>query len=134
MPAALPLSAVNHLGLRSRRVEESRRFWRDVVGFREVSRPGFNFPGAWLYNHGLMIHLIYHELQPDPHPEIGTRENHIALHSDDLAQVERLLIEHGVKYRKTEIADRGIQQIFFQDPDGHHIEIGKYPATPPFVD
>jgi hypothetical protein len=47
--------------------------------------------------------------------------------------VERLLIEHGVPYRKNEIKDRKIQQIFLRDPDGNHIEIGTYPPTPPFV-
>ncbi len=133
MPTVLPLEAVNHLGLMSRRVEESKRFWRDVMGFREVSRPNFNFTGAWVYNFGLMIHIIHNEAVADPSGEIQTRANHIALHSSDLAAVERLLKEHGVPYRRNEIKDRGVQQIFFRDPDGHHIEIGNYPPTPPYV-
>jgi catechol 2,3-dioxygenase-like lactoylglutathione lyase family enzyme len=130
MPQPLPIKSVNHVGCLTRRVEESTAFYRDVLGFREVSRPNFNFAGAWLYNYGLMIHLIHSDAAGDPVGEINPRENHLALHSDDLAAVERLLIEHGIAYRKNEIPDRGIQQIFFRDPDGHHIEIGKYPATP----
>jgi catechol 2,3-dioxygenase-like lactoylglutathione lyase family enzyme len=133
MPEALPVSAVNHVGITTRRVEDSTAFYRDVLGFREVSRPNFNFRGAWLYNYGLMIHLIENEAAGDPTAEIQTRGNHLALHSDDLAGVERLLVAHGIQYRKNEIKDRGIKQIFFQDPDGHHIEIGTYPPTPPFV-
>lgn len=133
MPAPLPLQAVNHVGLVTRRLEDSRRFYREVLGFREVARPNFDFPGAWLYNYGLMIHLIQNELAPDPDGEIQTRGNHLALHADDLAAVERLLGEHGVAFRKNMIVDRGIRQIFFRDPDGHHIEVGTYPATPPYV-
>jgi glyoxylase I family protein len=129
----LPIGAVNHLGIMTRRVAESRRFYREVLGFREVSRPNFDFDGAWLYNYGLMIHVIYNEAAGDPSGEIQTRHNHLALHADDLDRVERLLQQHGIAYRKNEIVDRGIKQIFFRDPDGHHIEIGKYPPTPPFI-
>jgi len=115
----------------TRRVEETTAFYRDVLGFREISRPAFNFAGAWLYNYGLMIHLIYNEAWPATVSEqIDTRDNHLAMHTADLALVERRLQEHGVRYRKNEIVDRGIKQIFFRDPDGHHIEVGTYPPLP----
>lgn len=132
-PPPLPIVAVNHVGLMTRRLPESRAFYRDVLGFREVSRPNFNFAGAWLYNYGIMIHLIDHASAGDPSGPIDTRTNHLALHSDDLERVERLLEERGIAYRKNMIVDRGIPQIFFRDPDGHHIEVGTYPPTPEFV-
>ena len=130
MPDPLPIKSVNHVGCLTKRVEQSKAFYRDVLGFHEVSRPDFNVAGAWLYNYGLMIHLIHSDAAGDPDGEIRSRDNHLALHVDDLTAVERLLEQHGIPFRKTEIPDRGIQQIFFQDPDGHHIEIGKYPPTP----
>jgi catechol 2,3-dioxygenase-like lactoylglutathione lyase family enzyme len=126
----LPITDVNHLSVTTRRLEASRKFYRDVLGFREVSRPNFNFAGAWLINYGLMIHIIETEKAGDPRPEIQTREPHLALHSDDLVTCERLLQEHGIAFRKNEVPDRGIKQLFFQDPDGYHIEIGKYPPLP----
>lgn len=55
------------------------------------------------------------------------------MHTADLAAAERLLREHGVRYRTNTIADRGIQQIFLQDPDGNHVELGTYPPMPPFI-
>jgi catechol 2,3-dioxygenase-like lactoylglutathione lyase family enzyme len=133
MPQPLPIKSVNHLGRITTRVDESRAFYRDVLGFREVARPNFDFPGAWLFNYGIMIHLIYNEAATGPVGEIQTRHDHLALHCDDLNVVERLLKEHGVPYRKNVIADRGITQIFCRDPDGHHVEIGTYPSTPPYV-
>ncbi len=134
MPEPLPLVALNHVALMTRRVDESRAFYRNVLGFREISRPNFNFRGAWLYNYGLMIHLLENERAGSPSDDIRTRDTHLALHTDDLPRVEQLLTEHGVRFRKNEIKDRGIQQIFFQDPDGNHIEIGTYPPTPEFID
>jgi catechol 2,3-dioxygenase-like lactoylglutathione lyase family enzyme len=135
MPEPLPITAVNHVAVTTRQVERSTAFYRDVLGFRPVARPNFDFNGAWLFNYGLMIHIIENQQPPVPDAdgEIRTRDNHLALHSDDLARTEQLLREHGVPYRKTEIKDRGIKQIFFRDPDGHYIEIGTYPPTPPFV-
>src|SRR5205085_3692910 len=103
MPRALPVSAVNHVGITTRRLEESKAFYRDVLGFREVSRPNFNFRGVWLFNHGLMIHLIENEAAGERTDEIQTRDNHLALHSDDLALVEQLLAQHGVQFGKNEI-------------------------------
>ena len=134
MTKPLPIQSVNHLAVVTSRLEASRRFYRDVLGFREVSRPNFKFPGAWLYNYGLMIHIIGHEKSGAPAEEIQTREAHIALHSDHLDEVEQLLREHGVPFRINEVPERNIKQLFFQDPDGFHIEVGTYPSLPPFVD
>lgn len=133
MAQPLPIKAINHLGVTTLRVEESKRFYRDVLGFREVARPNFDFAGSWLFNYGIVIHLIYSEASFTAQGEIQTRDNHLALHVDDLDQVECLLKEHGIAYRKNEIADSGIKQIFFHDPDGHHIEVGKYPPTPEYI-
>ena len=133
VPQPLPLTAVNHVGRMSKRVEASRNFYRDVLGFREVSRPNFDFPVHWLFNYGIMIHVIYNEAAPDPDGEIQTRGDHLALHCENLDEVERLLNEHGVPYRKNIVPERNIVQIFCRDPDGHHVEIGTYPPTPAYV-
>jgi catechol 2,3-dioxygenase-like lactoylglutathione lyase family enzyme len=134
MPDPLPLESLNHIALMTRRLDESRAFWTHVMGFRELARPNFNFRGAWLLGYDLIIHLLENPKAGDPSAEIQTRENHLALHTTDLPQVEQLLTAHGVRFRKNTIADTGIQQIFFQDPDGNFVEVGTYPATPPFLD
>jgi catechol 2,3-dioxygenase-like lactoylglutathione lyase family enzyme len=63
--------------------------------------------------------------------EIQTRDYHLALHTDDLAAVERILQQHGIAFRRNQQADTGVQQLFFHDPDGFHIEVGTYPPLPP---
>ncbi len=130
----MPFESLNHISLVTRRLSESRRFYREVLGFREVQRPNFDFNGAWLFKAGFTIHLIENLHTPAPGGEINLRGNRFALHSSDLAGVLRVLDERHIEYRKKTIADTGIVQIFFRDPDGHHIEIGDYPPTPPFLD
>ncbi len=133
MPEPLPITSVNHVAHLTHHVEATRDFYRDVLGFREVECPNFDSPGAWLFNYGIMIHLIYSEAADAPKDEIETHSEHLALNTDDLPKVERLLSEHGVPYLKTVVSDRKIRQIIFRDPDGHHIEVATYPPTPPYV-
>jgi len=134
MPSPLPIVAVNHVGITSRRVAESRRFYREVLGFREVSRPNFNFDGAWLYNYGTMIHVIHNVDALEPGGTISGRVSHLALQVNDLDEAVRLLDERGIRYMRNEIKDRGIHQVFFHDPDGNTIEIANYPPCPPFIE
>jgi hypothetical protein len=44
----LPLASLNHISIVCRSVEESLRFYTDVLGFVPIRRPGsFDFDGAW---------------------------------------------------------------------------------------
>ncbi len=133
MPTPLPIVAVNHVGITTRRVTESRTFYREVLGFRELSRPNFDFDGAWLYGYGIMIHVIHNPKVVDGGNEISGRVQHLALTVNDLEGAEKLLNEHGIRYVKSEIKDRAIKQIFFHDPDGNTVEIAVYPPVPPFI-
>jgi catechol 2,3-dioxygenase-like lactoylglutathione lyase family enzyme len=46
--AGLPLAALNHISVLCRCLESSLRFYRDVLGFVPIRRPGsFDFDGAW---------------------------------------------------------------------------------------
>ncbi len=125
---AIPLSIeqLNHVARPTKRLEQCRRFWMDVMGAREITRPGFSFGGSWLYLAGIQIHLIEDAAVPDPPEAIDTRERHMAFAVPDVDAMELVLREHGVVYKRSLIADRGVHQIFFRDPDGHLIEVGKY--------
>ncbi len=132
MPAPLPIASVNHVSYTVSDLEASRKFYRDVLGFREVLRPNFDFAGHWLFNHGIMVHLIQNDAPraKGGAGEIQTRANHLALHTDDLTRTEQLLEEHGVPFRRNQVPGGKIKQLFFHDPDGNHIEIGTYGPTP----
>ncbi len=126
MSSPLPIRSLNHVGRLTKHLEASKAFYRDVLGFQEIVRPNFDFQGAWLFNYGLQIHLIVNESIPDPEGPIQTRDGHLAFEVEDLATVERRLEEYGIPFRKNQVALTGRMQIFFRDPDGHHIEVGVY--------
>src|SRR5437764_13998107 len=126
MPVPLSIEQLNHVARPTKRLEACRRFWMDVMGAREISRSGFFFGGSWLFLAGIQIHLIEDAAAPDPPESINTRERHMAFAVPDVDEMERVLQQHGIKYKRSLIADRGVHQIFFRDPDGHLIEIGRY--------
>lgn len=133
MPRPLPIRSVHHIARSTQRLEAMRAFYRDVLGFREIQRPTFSFPGAWLYNYGVQIHLIVNDEAPQQPGDISTRAAHVALFVDDVAEVARLLEEHGLPFKTNTVPQTGVTQLFFHDPDGNHIEIGCYPPVPAFV-
>lgn len=126
MPDPMSVERLNHVARPTKRLAESRRFWIEVMGAREITRPAFSFRGSWLYLAGIQIHLIEDPEAPDPMELINTRARHMAFAVPDVDAMEIVLQTHGIAYKRSLIVDRGIQQIFFHDPDGHMIEIGKY--------
>lgn len=132
MPAPpLPIRSLHHVARVTRHLDESRAFYRDVLGFRELARPHLDFPGAWLFNYGLQIHLIVNEPGEGrvAGPTIETRDNHLAFLVDDVEVVEARLKSHGVAYRVNYQSRTNLKQVFFRDPDGHHVEVACYPAA-----
>lgn len=121
----LVIESLNHVAVQTRRLAESRQFYTEVLGAREISRPNFSFGGAWLFLAGIQIHLI-EQGAPTGRCEIDTRGNHFALAVPDVDAAEERLKALGISYTRKLIEDRGVHQIFFQDPDGHTIEVGKY--------
>ncbi|KAL6608298.1 hypothetical protein ACP70R_041361 [Stipagrostis hirtigluma subsp. patula] len=124
----LPLASLNHISIVCRSVEESLRFYTEVLGFVPIRRPGsFDFDGAWLFNYGIGIHLLQSE-DPASLPEkrdINPKDNHISFQCESMVAVERRLKELGIPYVQRCVEEGGINvdQIFFHDPDGFMIEI-----------
>jgi catechol 2,3-dioxygenase-like lactoylglutathione lyase family enzyme len=119
---------LHHVSRQTLKLDETRRFYVDVLGFQEISRPPFAFRGAWLYGAGIQIHLIEEPFDSPP-AEINTLENHIAFAVENMEDAEAALKQHGVTYRRNVVPERGTKQIFFRDPEGWLIEIGLYPKV-----
>ncbi|CAI5978749.1 unnamed protein product, partial [Closterium sp. NIES-64] len=127
----LPLTSLNHVSIHCSNVEQSVNFYCDVMGFVPVRRPDcLNFDGAWLFNHGIGIHLLGQS--EDPHApqlrvpkEINPKSDHFSFQCDDIEEVESGLEERGIPFLRQCVEEAGImvEQLFFHDPDGHMIEV-----------
>ncbi|HWB00341.1 MAG TPA: VOC family protein [Pirellulales bacterium] len=126
---SLPIRHLHHVSLRTTRLDESRAFYRDLLGFQEIPRVKFDFDGAWLFAYGLQIHLIVDPAKPASDGKIQSRHEHVAFEVDDTAPVEAALRTAGVAFKVNIQASSNVRQVFCLDPDGHCIEFGAYGPT-----
>jgi len=126
---AIKVGRFNHAALNATDVDASVRFYCQVLGFREVPRPGFSFAGSWLYADGLgmMLHLINDDRFAPTTERENTRRHHLAFKADDIDDALKQLGEHGIEVIQRKLPDHGYRQLFFHDPDGNLIELGEWP-------
>jgi len=129
------IQALHHVTLTATDLERSRRFYREILGLREIDRPPFPFPGAWFeVAGGQQLHLIVHDGATLRGPKgIDTRDNHFAIRVADYSATLEFLRSLGyredtealdlMKMRLQPRGTAGFPQIYILDPDRHVIEI-----------
>lgn len=136
----MPISKLAHFSVRTVDIEASRRFYCEVLGFREGFRPPFDFPGAWLYRGDDeaefgVVHLIGID-RDDPSGLIAylgdkaeaalhgsAAVDHLAFLATDLADMHRRLKRAGCVFRERTVPGLGLHQVFVDDPSGVTIEL-----------
>jgi len=117
MAVPLQISQIDHCSVIITDVERSRRFYRDVLGLKEINKPRtFDFVVLWFDLGNMHIHLL---LKEDP-DTVSPR--HFALRVANAAKARAYFREQGLAIQETTLipsADR----FFIHDPDGNRIEI-----------
>ncbi|KAL3538514.1 hypothetical protein ACH5RR_001880 [Cinchona calisaya] len=122
----LPLLSLNHVSYVCKSVSRSVRFYEEVLGFVLIKRPSsFDFEGAWLFNHGIGIHLLEVADVPSKKGKINPKDNHISFQTSNMDAIIKKLEEMNIEYVTAVVKEGGItvDQLFFHDPDGYMIEI-----------
>ena len=121
--------SIGHVVLKVRDLERSARFYRDVLGLREVARGTFGRPMVFLSATGQNHHDIglYDVGSEAPSPDdMGVGLYHVALKIGDSLDELRAAKTH---LETHDIADlrlrdhRVSQSIYLSDPDGNHLEL-----------
>jgi catechol 2,3-dioxygenase-like lactoylglutathione lyase family enzyme len=122
------ISALNHANLSTAKLDETVAFFTVVIGLTVGPRPGFPFPGAWLYVGGQpVLHIVERAAPREPQGALDHISFTVANLDDAMARLDQLAIP----YRWSEIPDGFGRQAFVQDPNGVTIELTEAGAVKP---
>ncbi len=122
------IAGLNHANISTVRLQETIDFFVDHLGLRVGPRPGFSFPGAWLYaGDQAVVHLVE---RTAPRPPEGAID-HVSFTVPDLDPMLARLDRAGVPYRLSIIPDGFGRQAFVRDPNGVTIELTEPPSRAP---
>ena len=119
------VAGYSHVAISVTDLDAARDFYCDVLGFEELRRPDFGFPGLWLRVGQLQLHLGVVDQAPSPGPGFP----HFALYvpSDRFETTIEAVRAAGVKTlgEPSSRVDFGttVRAAFVTDPSGNVIEL-----------
>ena len=130
----MPVTELNHYFVRANDLERSRCFYCEVLGFEEMPRPDFPFPGYWLGVGGkIQVHMGAHGIPNSELYYLGTTPrsatdntgvvDHIAFLATQPQSFAARFDAIGLKSRKRYLPEFQLFQMFVKDPDGLTVEL-----------
>jgi catechol 2,3-dioxygenase-like lactoylglutathione lyase family enzyme len=112
-------TGINHVSVSARDLEESTRFYVEVLGMERIPTPRFATPVQWLRCGGLQLHLFLDESGETP------RRHHLGLTVDDFDAAYEAVAASASSEWGNDLVElpSGQVQLYFRDPTGNLIEL-----------
>jgi catechol 2,3-dioxygenase-like lactoylglutathione lyase family enzyme len=125
-----------HLAIKTADLARTRAFWTDVIGLREVARPDFGYPGAWLACGQPGGQAIIHVYAGGPAlggasaVPVGTAAiDHVSLSCSGYHAYVARFRAAGLDWREFLVPGTSLWQLFVYDPSGVQLELTFEGAT-----
>ena len=136
----MAIRELNHFFVRALDLEETRRFYTEVLGFEVMPRPDFPFPGYWMgVNGSIQVHVGPSDIPNRQAYYLGTRDDaadgqsgvidHVAFLADEPAAFIERFRTRGIEFRPRHLPDSNLYQLFIRDPNGVMIELNFFGIT-----
>jgi catechol 2,3-dioxygenase-like lactoylglutathione lyase family enzyme len=119
-----------HLAIKTTDLAATRAFWIGVIGLREVPRPDFGYPGAWLacpQPGGPAIVHIYAggpAVGPGRQVQQGTGAiDHVSMSCTGFHAYRARFSRHSLEWREFLVPGTTLWQLFVYDPSGVQLEL-----------
>lgn len=117
------IERLDHINLRTSRLEAMIDWYGRVLDMHPGPRPGFPFPGAWLYaGDAPLVHLVGIEQEPGSDPG-DLKLEHGAFRASGYAGFVARLDAARERHEIVKLPDFPIIQVNVWDPDGNHLHI-----------
>ncbi|WP_077624585.1 VOC family protein [Sediminibacillus massiliensis] len=116
--------SLHHVSLAVTDIDRAKDFYGNILGLKEIDRPGFDFPGAWYQIGSQQLHLISYPGSETIREkgEMETKDGHFAIRVKDYHQTLNFLKKQNVDVLEKPDSISGFAQIFCMDPDHNLIE------------
>ncbi len=114
---------IDHASISVGDIDEAVEFYGEVIGFEQIERPDFRFPGAWFGVGALAVHLTTGGHMQGPGTKLRPNDPHIAIAvHGDLDELLDRLRSRGVDVLELENSPTALRQAFVHDPWGNVLE------------
>ena len=136
---SMQIQRIDHLTLRTEKLEETCAFYEQVAGLTKGWRPGFKFPGYWLYQGDTpLVHMAPSSKDPELVRYLGEHVggpvrgalDHLALRCTGLPAFEQRLKKLGQSYTARTVPDLQEHQVFVIDPNELKVEFIFHASEP----
>jgi catechol 2,3-dioxygenase-like lactoylglutathione lyase family enzyme len=132
--ASLDIARFSHVALNVNDLRRSSAFYRDVLGFEQVSETeisdAMGYSAGFLTPAGVVLELLQlNDASGEPSPVDGSADSvRLAFGVVDIGEAKARLAEAGVTVLH-EMESEGIKMVFLQDPDGRTLELDDFPDS-----
>lgn len=122
----IPIQSYNHVGLAVKDLQESARFYREIVGLKPLNVPDNMLAiRRWFQiAPGQELHLLLGRKDPVANNDKNGAHFSWTIPAKSADSIEAYLKEKGVAYHRQQRFD-GAYQIYITDPDGYVIELNE---------
>ena len=123
------ISGIAHIAIKTADLDQTVRFYRDILNMVEVHRPPFRFPGVWMGHTGKGGDLIHFYTGKEPLDEdggafAGSRAiDHFAVYAKGYQGYRQRFRNAGLDWKEQLVPDTERWQLFTYDPNGVMIEL-----------
>ena len=127
------IESLHHVSIPVADLERAKQFYEEILGLTEITRPPFDFPGAWYQLGDRQLHLIVHDestFREKKH--VDSRDIHFAIRVNSYRKTRDFLLSKGFQPEADDEFKRmkenpqsitGWPQLYIMDPDRNVIEL-----------
>ncbi|MDQ6730135.1 MAG: VOC family protein [Actinomycetota bacterium] len=115
------MAQINHVSVNALNLDESVRFYEDLLGAERITTPNFGIPVQWLALGRTQLHLFERDLHPTSH-------HHLGITVDDVEPVYRAAerrnaFDYDAFGNNLVELPGDVVQLYVRDPAGNLVEI-----------
>ena len=123
-----PVAGLAHVTIKTADLAATIAFYETVLSLKQLPRPPFNFPGAWLGipDGEALVHLVAGDRarEADGSVAVGSAAiDHVSFWARGYEAQRARFTAFGLPYRSQPVPDSALAQLFVYDPNGVLIEL-----------